>query len=350
MDHRCYDPSLLYHISLRTLEGRWALRIDDQDFQRQIIGALAAAQAATGVRVYAFTFMSNHYHGLFSAEGPEEFAAFLCLLHAATARLVNRAFGRTGPMWHPRAFVQAVLPGENSEMEALRYIVMQAAKAGLVAHPRDWRGASSTRWLLDGEPVRGERIDQTRRTLDARNGKATPPIAAYTETLEVTMSPLPHLAHLGAGERQATLRSMIGAALGAEAGDLPSDCAVDAEGPENARHLPDPRACADLDGPLSDDPAPQQAWSELPTSPPPRRKRDQAWSTCIAPNLQAKTEYEGRLRAFEAAYADAKAKLRCAVTAAARGESAAFVVFPPFGFAPAGRLFLRTSEPRNFRD
>ncbi|MBI5609665.1 MAG: transposase [Deltaproteobacteria bacterium] len=336
LHHRRYDPSLLYLVTLRTCDGRWTLRSDDHDFQKQIVGALAAAQSAANIKVYAFTFMSNHYHGLFSADGPEDFAAFLCHFHAATARLVNKSFGRTGPMWHPRAHVEAVLPGEASELTALRYIVLQAANAGTVAHPRDWTGASSTGWLLDGVPVLGDRIQQTARTLDARNGRPLGPLADYTEQLAVAMTPLPHLAHLGADQQREILRAVVDAELGR----IPPSV------PENALHLPDEAVTSELDNQVSRVPAteaPELAWQNLRESPPPRRRQR---SLCIAPSRAAELEYMATVKEFETSYAAAKARLRQAAQAAAQGDRADFVAFPPFGFAAAGRLYLRISTPQ----
>ncbi|MBI5608555.1 MAG: transposase [Deltaproteobacteria bacterium] len=348
MHHRRYDPSLLYHVTLRTIDGRWALNPQDPLLQKRIVGALAAAQAATGARVYAFTFMSNHYHGLFAAEGPEQFAAFLCLFHAATSRLVNRCFGRTGPMWRPRAHVQAVLPGEASELAALRYITLQAAKAGLVAHPREWTGASSVRWLLDGEAVTGEYVDQTARTLAARNGKAPGDLADYTEQLEVVMSPLPHLAHLPSDERLSVVRGVIEAALqppevGYQGDGIGCDGA-DTGLPENARQYSTGQIhSATSATPTVDSPAPGE-WDGLPTSPPPPRRSRTNRALCIAPSRAAEKEYEASVKDFENAYAAAKVQLRLAAEAVARGESAAFVAFPAFGFAPAGRTYWRQAS------
>lgn len=332
MHHRRYDPNLMYLVTLRTCDGRWTLRSDDLDFQRQIVGALAAAQLPTGVRVYAFTFMSNHYHGLFGADDPEQFAAFLCHFHAATARLVNKSFRRTGPMWRPRAHVEAVLPGESSELTALRYIVLQAAKAGVVAHPRDWTGASSTRWLLDGVPVVGEHVNLTARTLDARNGRPPQPVENYTEELAVAMTPLPHLAHLSPDHQREILRGLIEAELGPS---LP---------PENARHVSDRTTTTQFHEQLAVDRAdmpPAPTWDDLRESPPPRRTRN---SPCIAPNRAAELEYRATLKQFEAAYSEAAAKLRMSAQAAARGEPAPFVEFPRFSFAAAGRLHLHFNQ------
>ncbi|MBI5611209.1 MAG: hypothetical protein HY902_20215, partial [Deltaproteobacteria bacterium] len=53
MPIRLYDPSLLHLVTLRTLEGKFTLCTEDPDFQEHLAGAMAEAQAATGVKVYA---------------------------------------------------------------------------------------------------------------------------------------------------------------------------------------------------------------------------------------------------------------------------------------------------------
>lgn len=189
MSRRFYDPALLHMVSHATIDRRWALLPDDPALQSAIVGALAAAQRVTGIRVHAFTFMSNHYHGLYSFDCPEQFAAFLCHFHAATSRLVNRVFGRRGPVWHPRAHVKAVLPGEASELIALKYVLLQACKAGLAVHPCAWPGASSAHWLLRGARPIGTCFRQTEWTLAGRNGKSPGDAEDFTEELAVCASP-----------------------------------------------------------------------------------------------------------------------------------------------------------------
>ncbi len=319
MSRRFYDPAHLHMVSLATIERRWALMPEDVAMQAEFIGALAAAQQETGVRVHAFTFLSNHYHGLYSFDYPEQFAAFLCQFHAATSRLVNRAFGRKGPMWHPRAHVKAVLPGEASELVALQYVLLQACKAGLAAHPCEWPGASSAQWLLRGEEVAGRRFRQTEWTLAGRNGKNPTNAEDFTDDLVVAMTPLPCFAGLAdeAWRRQlaATVAELCPAAA--------PDEALDTADSEHARHsVSIENHTRGVD------------WEDLPTSPKPERKPQ---SPCIAPDATAQANYCERLKLFREACAVACSELRAATAQAARGGPALHVEFPPYAFPAAAR-------------
>ncbi|MBI5608224.1 MAG: transposase [Deltaproteobacteria bacterium] len=316
MSRRFYDPALLHMVSLATIDRRWALVPEDRALQSEIVGALAAAQRETGVRVHAFTFMSNHYHGLYSFDYPEQFGAFLCQFHAATSRLVNRAFGRRGPMWHPRAHVKAVLPGEASELTALKYVLLQACKAGLAPHPCAWPGASSARWLLEGKPLIGRHVRQTEWTLAGRNGKDSGPAEDFAEDLAVAMTPLPCFAGLA----EDTWRQQLVAIVA----DLCQTATHDeALASENARHcVSGEKYGHDLE------------WADLPTSPQPERKPH---SPCIAPDAQAEAAYCQRLKQFLDACAAACACLRLATMLAAQGRPAQHVDFPAFAFPAAAR-------------
>ncbi len=320
---RRYDPNLLYMVTMVTVDRRWSLATEDVEFQTEIVGALAAAQLRTGARIYGFTFMSNHYHGLFGADSPEQMQNFLRHFHAGTARLVNRRFARRGPMWHPRADVMPVLLGEASELDAMRYILGQAPKAGAAAHPLHWTGASSTAALLGfAQPV-GRRFDQTAWTLASRNGKDPGPAADFTTELGVALTALPCLAHLDEPARQRLFREMADAEAARYGAAAPIS--------ENDRHCTDaPAGSAQLSIiPVPDDQG--AAWDGLRRSPEPERKPRRL---CIAPTPEAEAEYRAVLDEFHAAFAAARLALRAAEALAAKGLPAEFAPFPAFGFPP----------------
>lgn len=323
MSLRRYDPNLLYLVTMVTIDRRWSLATEDAEFQAELVGALATAQRNTGARVYAFTFMSNHYHGLFAADFPEQMQAFLQQLHAGTSRLVNRRYQRRGPMWHPRADVLPVLPGDHSELEAMRYILGQAPKAGAACHPLRWSGASSTASLLGVAPLVGRRFDQTAWTLASRNGKDPGIAADYTTELAVELTPLPCLAHLAVAERQQLFREMADAEATRYGHGLGAS--------ENVHHCEEgpvadlqPRESANSD-------ERQSAWDRLRRSPEPARKPRRL---CIAPTAEAELEYGAALDEFYAAYSAARLALRAAMALAAQGHPAELASFPPFGFPP----------------
>lgn len=309
---RLYHPDLLYEVTIRTIDGRWWFPQECQHLRAAVLGAMSTAQRRFPIRIHAFTFMSNHYHAIYGADHPDLIAGFLGHFHAALARIANRRAVRTGPVWASRASVIPILLEEQAQLQRLAYVMGQAVRAGAAAHPEEWPAASSTPWLLRGEQLVGTRVDWTRRSLDGRNGHEPGPVSNYEESCEVRMTPLPCFAGLSEDERRATCRAI--------ADELAS------------RHGWVQREADPGGGELQSRPTqvgPEDA--VIRTSPAPTRKRRKAVHTASIRGLR---RFLALRAAFDSAYDEARRRLRVEAGRAARGERAAFVLFPAWSFPP----------------
>lgn len=135
---RLQYPGGIYHITARG-NDRHPIFEDDDDCARFLV-ALAAAVARYRVLCHAYCLMGNHYHLLLQT--PEaNLSATMRQLNGVYAQQFNRRHERCGHLLQGRFGAQLV-DGEAYLREVCRYIVLNPVRAGLVAHPREWRWSS----------------------------------------------------------------------------------------------------------------------------------------------------------------------------------------------------------------
>lgn len=195
-DLRLYDPQYHYEIALRCDNGAYRFDINDMDLRDETYGVFAEALKRYPVAIYAFHFMSDHYHGLYGFQSPDQFVAFLAFLHGNLARLGHRFKGTHGAFWSPLK-VMAVATDEESVARRMRYIMAQAVKDKLIDHPAKFRGASSIDAMLTGKPLPAKRVNYSQKCRDAARlvggAKAQ---AEYETWTELHMDVPPCWAHL----------------------------------------------------------------------------------------------------------------------------------------------------------
>lgn len=188
---RLYDPDYYCEVTLRTIGGEFGFDLNDTDLRDLIYGVVAEACERYKVAVFAFHFMSNHYHGLYGFSSAEQLVMFFAFLHGNLARLAHRANGTQGKFWAPLK-VFAVARDSESVTRRIRYIMGQAVAAGLVDHPGRFPGASSVDAMLYGTQLMGRRLNNTQRCRDtARLVGGAKPKQAYESWIELPLS-VPH--------------------------------------------------------------------------------------------------------------------------------------------------------------
>jgi Transposase IS200 like len=192
-------------VSNRTIQGRFLLR-PSLEMNEIILGVLGRAQRRFGLTIFAFQFLSDHYHLLLWADDAHQLAGFMEYFGGNLAREAGRASSWSGKFWGRRYHSAVVDNTRESQVDRLRYIFSNGCKEGLVASPLDWPGASSTPGLLDGSMrLCGTWFDRTR---EYRAGNSWPR-QVFAEQEEVRLSVLPSLIQLESEEFGRTVRFIV---------------------------------------------------------------------------------------------------------------------------------------------
>jgi REP element-mobilizing transposase RayT len=204
---RYVPPDALVEVTCRTMQGCLLLRPSEL-VNEILLGVLARAVRLHPVELHAFAFLSNHFHLLLTVASAQRLAAFMQYLNSNIAREIGRSVGWLERFWGRRYQLVLVDPDERSQVERLIYLLSQGTKENLVASPREWPGASSTRALLDGAPLTGRWID---RTLLYRSRRSAKPLklaeVTSTETLELV--PLPCWRGLDLEQRRSRVAALV---------------------------------------------------------------------------------------------------------------------------------------------
>jgi REP-associated tyrosine transposase len=177
----------LYHVCVRGNRGEQIVLADGD--RRVWLATLADAQERCGWSVYAYSLLGNHYHLLLRTPRPN-LSEGMQYLGGAYATRFNVANGVRGHLQQGRYLSKLVTTDEYS-LELIRYIALNAWRAGLCRRPEEWPWASypallglapaasfltvdwTLRWFGDnGHPAR----EQLRAFIDA-----TPPAVRPSE-------------------------------------------------------------------------------------------------------------------------------------------------------------------------
>jgi REP element-mobilizing transposase RayT len=169
-----------------------------------IIGScLARAVKKFGIHLYAFVWMSNHGHLLIKAPRGN-LAEFMAYLNGQIAVNVNRFLGRRHQLWS-RRYTAAQVLDDAAETERLGYILANPQNAGIANSIEEWPGLSSASFLLKNRKQRFLCFDRTAWRENGRPQNIAPFLS--TDKLEHTI--LPQLAKLDQKKLRRTVRRLI---------------------------------------------------------------------------------------------------------------------------------------------
>jgi putative transposase len=143
---RVVIPDLAHHITQRG-NGRQQVFFADADYA-YYLRLLAASCAAAHVSCLAFCLMPNHVHLILVPSDEDGLRRCLAAVHRTYAGALNLRRGLSGHFWQGR--YGSVVMDNPHLYEALRYVLLNPVRAGLVASLAEWRW-SSARVYLGGE-------------------------------------------------------------------------------------------------------------------------------------------------------------------------------------------------------
>lgn len=128
----------LYHVTSRGDRGE-AIYEDDSD-RIQFLEILGEVITTFNWTCHAYCQMGNHYHLVI--ETPDgNLSKGMRQLNGVYTQASNRRHGRLGHLFQGR-YKAILVDGDAYLLELSRYVVLNPVRAGMVAHPRDWRWSS----------------------------------------------------------------------------------------------------------------------------------------------------------------------------------------------------------------
>ena len=136
-------PGIPHHIMQRGVRSM-DIFFSDAD-RRDYLKMLQEQGEKHGLTFLAWCLMSNHVHLIVIPEHVRSFAKGIGEAHKAYTRMVNFRQRARGYLFQGR-FASCPL-GEGHFFAALKYVLRNPVRAGIVRHPSDWPW-SSARWHL----------------------------------------------------------------------------------------------------------------------------------------------------------------------------------------------------------
>ncbi|HEX8469253.1 MAG TPA: transposase [Allosphingosinicella sp.] len=140
-------PGIPHHVTQRG-NGRARVFFGDGDCARYR-DWLAAACRAHGVEAWAWVLMPNHVHLILAPSDSDGLRRALAPLHRRYAGYIHAREDRCGHFWQGR--FGCVAMDEAHLAAAVRYVLLNPVRAGLVKRARDWRWSSVHAHLGDRE-------------------------------------------------------------------------------------------------------------------------------------------------------------------------------------------------------
>ena len=147
----------IYFITNRTFQQRYFL-CPGTEVNEIILGLLAKMAERYGIEIFAFVFMSNHFH-LLARSQSLQMHLFMRDFQSQLARKLNRHWGRTGTFYERRYTATEVLD-DDQLIDKLRYTVCNPCESDLVRHPKLWPGLSSWTIHKTGLPMLGRIVNR----------------------------------------------------------------------------------------------------------------------------------------------------------------------------------------------
>jgi putative transposase len=136
---RYFLPDQPLHVIQRG-NNRQAVFFARDDYE-QYRSWLVEAASEYGCAVHAYVLMTNHVHLLVTPADAESLPRTMQSLGRRYVRHINARYRRTGTLWEGR-YRAAPIDSEAYFLACSRYIELNPVRAGMVAHPRDYRWSS----------------------------------------------------------------------------------------------------------------------------------------------------------------------------------------------------------------
>ncbi|MEO1480773.1 MAG: hypothetical protein AAFU77_01620 [Myxococcota bacterium] len=209
---RYFEDDKVYHIVSRVICGM-ALLVPRDDVNEMIAGVLGHVQKKNPrVELFAYAFLSNHFHLAVRGPGIPEFVGQL--KQQISLRLKHCIDEPFETLWGGR-YAAAALVVEEDQERCFEYILSHGVKEGLVDTPECWPGVHCAQDVFFGQPCRGSWLNattygeakrsETRKSLETRERVLK---AEHTEHVVVELTRLPVYAGLSTADYRQTMTEL----------------------------------------------------------------------------------------------------------------------------------------------
>jgi len=168
--------------------------------------ARAMEKYGSGLEIFAFIILSNHFHLLLRDTGGQ-LAQFMCYFQGNVAKEINLALGRKGAHFWQGHYDDQIIEGERTLWNKYFYVLANAVKSSLVYRAVEWKGWSSLSMLLSGKSFSISRLNRTKYH-NASRGKTKPSKKDFIETFSFDLAPLPMIEDLTPKEQRRNIRQV----------------------------------------------------------------------------------------------------------------------------------------------
>jgi REP element-mobilizing transposase RayT len=177
----------IHMVTNRCEEGRFFMKPTREvvDIIRYWFGR-SMAQHGAGLEVYAFCFMSNHFHVLCRDTGGQ-LAKFMGYFQGNVARALNGHLGRGPAHFWQGHYHDQIVDGPRMFWQKYLYVTTNPVKSGLVNKAAEWKGFCSFKASLSGKRIYAHGVDQT-RLHHASRGKKKPNPGDFVERFEFELA------------------------------------------------------------------------------------------------------------------------------------------------------------------
>ena len=188
----------MVEVTSRTVHGRYLLRPSPEANDR-ILGVLGRAQRLFPVELFAFIFLSGHFHLLMRVLSALRMSEFTGYLKGNLAKELGQLHDWKEKFWGRRYHSASVADSEQAQAKRFLYILSNGCKEGLVDSPLEWPGVSSAPVLYRGETtLEGTWYDRTAQYRARLRGEQK----LFPSIETVHLSPLPFLEGLTVEQRR----------------------------------------------------------------------------------------------------------------------------------------------------
>ena len=140
---RVVIPGMAHHVTQRG-NGRQQTFFGDDDY-RLYLRLLSGACESSAVQCLAYCLMPNHAHLILVPAVETGLATCLARVHGTYAAILNASRRRSGHFWQGR-YYSTVMDAAH-RYEALRYVLLNPVRGGLVASAGAWQWSSAATYL-----------------------------------------------------------------------------------------------------------------------------------------------------------------------------------------------------------